>query len=334
MRRLQIDTLRNRHLLGLDVLLTAVAPFLLYALRFEGFGWPKEHLEAAAMFAAIMLPLRIAVYHYFGLYRRLWRYAGVAELELIFFACVAAAVVSFFVGRLLVPELVTSHRQVPLSVLFNGGVLSLVLVATPRMLVRLGRLPRHGIMEEDQSGRRVLIVGAGSAGQMILREVRENGMLKLNPVGFVDDDPAKHGLTVSGLTVLGRLADVPELIAIHSIEELVIAMPSVAGSVIRNVVRAALDAGIPTRTIPGLSEIISGQVEVARLREVRIEDLLRRAPVKTNMEQVRELATDRTVLVTGAGGSIGSELARQIARLRPEKLLLLGHGENPIFHML
>jgi FlaA1/EpsC-like NDP-sugar epimerase len=333
MRRLYIDRLRNRHLMVLDVVFTALAPLLLYTLRFEGFHWPAGQLETAIIFSATTLPVRIGIYYAFGLYRRLWRYAGVAELELIFLACVVASVASFFVGRFILPPTGMAPRVVPLSVLVNGSVLSLLVVATPRILMRMGGV-RLRVSTARQAGRRVLIVGAGSAGQMILREIRQNHDLDLCPLGFVDDDPTKQGMSVSGLTVLGTLADVRTIIEDQRVEELVIAMPSVPGAVIRKVVRDALDAGAEARTIPGLSEIISGQVEVGRLREVRIEDLLRREPVRTNMDQVRSLATDHVVLVTGAGGSIGSELARQVARLRPAKLLLLGHGENPIFHIL
>jgi len=256
-------------------------------------------------------------------------------LELFFLAGFAAGIASFLIGRYLDPALGMAPQRMGLSILFNSGMLNLVLLAAPRVLLRVGRIPLLGLaLPQQRGGRRVLIVGAGVAGRMILREIRQNAELDLQPTGFLHDDVDKRGKNVAGLPVCGLLRDLSAVVNIHRVEELVIAMPSAPGTVIREIVRAGLDAGVPARTIPSLGEILSGQVEVGRLREVRIEDLLRREPIRTNFEQVRTLATDRTVLVTGAGGSIGSELARQIARLHPARLMLLGHGENPIFHVL
>ena len=333
MRRPLSAALRNRHFLALDVGFTLVAPFLLFALRFEGLHWPPGELETAVAFTAVALPLRILIYHLCGVYRHLWRYAGVPELETLFLASVAGSVAAFFAGRYVIFAVGLAPHIVPLSVLFNSGVLSLVFLAAPRLAARSGGV-HLGSSVRRPDGRRTLIAGAGVAGQMIIREIRQNADIGVLPIGFVDDDPAKQGMSVAGVPVLGRLADIGEVARRVRAEQVVIAMPSAPGSVVRTVLRAALDAGLEARTIPGLSELLSGQVEVGRLREVRIEDLLRREPIRTNMDEVRTLATDRTVLVTGAGGSIGSELARQVARLRPSKLLLLGHGENPIFHVL
>jgi FlaA1/EpsC-like NDP-sugar epimerase len=150
----------------------------------------------------------------------------------------------------------------------------------------------------------------------------------------VDDDPDKRSLRLCGLPVLGSLDEIPALIERYHVRELIIAMPEARGSVVRGVVKAARAAGVHTRTVPGVYEILSEQVSLSALREVGIQDLLRREPIQTDLDQVRSLATGETVLVTGAGGSIGSELCRQLARLEPAQIVLLGHGENSIFDIL
>jgi FlaA1/EpsC-like NDP-sugar epimerase len=334
MSRASIDRLRNRHLLVVDAVLALFVPFFLYALRYEGLHWPAGQLETLVVFTAISVPLRLVIYQLAGMYKQLWRFAGIAELELVFLAGLASGIACFLVGRYIDPAVGLAPRRMGLSMLFNGAMLNLVMLAGPRVFVRLGRVPLIGLGVQQITGRRVLIVGAGVAGRMILREIRQNQELDLLPLGFLDDDPETHRKNVSGLPVFGPISSLGSIARSQDVDELVIAMPSAPGQVIRQVVRAALEAGVPARTIPSLGEIISGQVEVGRLREVRIEDLLRRDPITTNLEQVQTLASDRVVLVTGAGGSIGSELARQVARLGPSKLLLLGHGENPIFYIL
>jgi FlaA1/EpsC-like NDP-sugar epimerase len=177
----------------------------------------------------------------------------------------------------------------------------------------------------------VLIAGAGSAGESIARELRQNPRNGILPVGFADDDRSKHGHRLHGLPVLGSLADIPGIVRRERVQEVVIALPSAPGTVVREIVRLAAEAGVKTRTVPSLSDLISGRVQASALRQVEIQDLLRRTPVQTKLEQAHGQAYGRTVLVTGAGGSIGSELCRQLARLGPERLILLGHGENSIF---
>jgi len=169
---------------------------------------------------------------------------------------------------------------------------------------------------------------------MILREVRANPQLGFSPVAFVDDDPRKLYHRLNDLPVLGPLSETRRIIERYRIGELLIALPTAPGRVVRSVVRAAMDAGIPARTVPGLFEILSGRVSLSHLRKVEIQDLLRREPVQTDLRPVRAIVSGRSVVVTGAGGSIGSELARQLARLKPSHLVLLGNGENEIFDIL
>jgi FlaA1/EpsC-like NDP-sugar epimerase len=322
---------RNRHLLAVDGALLAVAPFLLYALRFEGFAWPASDRHTAVVFTLVTLPVTIATFFALGLYAQLWRYASVREVIRITLAGAVAALLQFAFGAIILPDAALTPVRVPLSVLFTNALLSIAIVAVSRLLIRMeySSAGWNGV-----HGKRVLIAGAGAAGGMLLKELRENGNLNLCPIGFVDDDPLKHGLRLSGLPVFGPLAHTAAIIRRERIQMLVVAMPTAPGAAVRPIVRAALDAGIEARTLPALGEIVSGKVRVSALREVRIEDLLRREPVQTDLAEVAALATGRTVLVTGAGGSIGSELSRQIAQLKPAKLVVLGHGENPIFEIL
>jgi FlaA1/EpsC-like NDP-sugar epimerase len=181
--------------------------------------------------------------------------------------------------------------------------------------------------------KRVLIVGAGVAGAMILKELKLNPQLSLDPVGLLDDDPAKQDVRIHGVPVLGKLRDLGEIVPSLGVEEVIIAMPTASGKTIRKVVQMCKEANVPSKTIPGMFEIISGSATVEQIRDVDIEDLLRRGVVKTDTEGVANVLRGARVMVTGAGGSIGSELCRQISTFEPDELILVGHGENSIFNI-
>ena len=323
---------RNRYLLLLDLLLLPAATLLGFASRFEGWSWPAPYTRVAAVFLVVMVPVKLAISWRAGLYRRLWRYASISDLECLLTVGASAAVAALVVGGLLFPLVPFVGVRVPLSVLVIDAVLTLALLAAPRFFVRI--LQRQRVGADHAEGRRVLIAGAGAAGGLIVRELRGNPQLGMVPVGLVDDDRTKHGRRIDDVLVLGPLSAIPELATRHGVQELVIAMPAAPGSVVRAVLQAAQAVGIPTRTVPGLFEIISGRKSVRSLRNVEIEDLLRREPIRSELGLVRPLASGRTVLVTGAGGSIGSELCRQILRLDPQRLIVLGRGENSIFELL
>jgi len=328
-RPFALADLRNRYLFLADGLGLAGALFLAYAFRFESLSWHPDHTRTFAIFLAASLPAKLLLFYLSGLYRRLWRYAGVAELERILLATALATVAGFLLGAAILPWTGLTPVRVPLSVLAMDSVFTAGVVALPRFLIRV---LRHWMPAESVEGtRRVLVAGAGAAGEALVRELRANPQLGLRPVGFIDDDSSKHRKEMCGLPVLGGTAELAVLQREHGFDELIIAMPSAPGSTIRAVMREARTAGLAARTVPGLFEILSGRVGVSSLRPVQIEDLLRRAPVRTDLDQVRALVAGETVLITGAGGSIGSELGRQVAGLGPGRLVLLGHGENSIF---
>jgi FlaA1/EpsC-like NDP-sugar epimerase len=322
---------RNRYILGSDVSLFAVSIFLSFVLRFEGFEWDPGQERVALLYALCAIPVKVFILWTIGLYRRLWRYAGIVDLERILLASALSAVVCLVIGAVLLPATTTVTSRVPLSVLFLDALFSTAAVALPRLALRiLGRRGRRPL----EDSRRALIVGAGTTGEMIVKELVGHPQLGLYPVGFVDGNRSKHGHRMCGFPVLGGLDRIGELVKRYEVEEIVIAMPRATGKVVREVVQAALDCGIKARTVPSFQDIISGRVSVASLRHVEIQDLLRRESIQTSLAQVRSLATGETVLVTGAGGSIGSELCRQLATLDPSRILLLGHGENSIFDVM
>ncbi|MGB9593871.1 MAG: polysaccharide biosynthesis protein, partial [Anaerolineae bacterium] len=192
---------------------------------------------------------------------------------------------------------------------------------------------RKGKTGQRAAPRRILVIGAGDAGAMIVREMHNNPDINMLPVGFVDDDDRKIGNYIHGVKVYGSRKDIPELARRLHVDEALIAMPTAPGKSIREIVGICESAGIRFRTLPGLFELLNGKVWLSQIRDVQLEDLLRREPTNVNLEEIAGFISGTTVLVTGAGGSIGSELCRQIARFRPGRLILLGHGENSIYNI-
>ena len=322
--------LRNRYLFASDAVSLILASLLAFAIRFEEAEWILRNTALVVPYVAICVPLRLAVFYPLGLYRRLWRHASIGELRMLMAASAVGAAIGAVVGLLALPLLGLAPTRAPFSVVVIDGMLAGAFVALPRLLARAGSWG-HPQRRRDDKAKRTLIVGAGTTGKQVAKELFASARLGMVPIGFADDNKSKHGHMLCDLPVLGSLSDLRELITKHDVAELVIAMPSASGTVVRQVVRAALDSGISTLTVPSLPEIISQKGGGASLREVEIQDLLRRDLVETDMASVAALATGETVLITGAGGSIGSELCRQLGRLAPTKLVVLGHGENSIF---
>ena len=324
---------RNRHLLLLDAGSLVLAPLIAFVVRFEDVAWLGDNLQMVLPYALLSGPARLVVFYYLGMYRRLWRHASIGELRQILVAGGVAAVVAAAIGFWFMPATHIITGRVPFSVVFIDAFLTTAAIALPRLLVRTIRL-RNPRMNRANPGRPALIVGAGDTGKLVAKELIANPHLGFEPIGFVDDDPTKQRHMLLELPVMGPLSAIKGIVEQHGVSELIIAMPSARGDVIRRVVRAGLDCGIPSLTVPSLPELISAKTNGTSLREVEIQDLLRREPIETDLAAVAELATGETVLITGAGGSIGSELCRQIARLAPAQLVLLGHGENSIFDIL
>ena len=327
----RLPHIRNRFVLIGDIALIIVSVLGSFALRLNVEELPY-YFPAVVLMSAVALVIKIPVYYFFGLYRRLWIYASTGELRLITVAVTTASVLTSGVMALLIVTR-NVYPGMPRSALGIDWLLSLVLIGGSRFALRI-------LAEQSMSARssgkskRAIIIGAGDAGALVVRELQKTSQLNLIPVGFLDDDPAKQKHSIHGITVIGAVNDLASAIDLHHVDEVIIAIPSAPGQLVRAINDVCRVKGIPSRTMPGIYELIGGKVSVNRLREVDITDLLRREPVRVNDEAVGAALEGKRVLVTGAGGSIGRELCRQIARRNPSQLVLLGHGENSIFEIL
>ncbi|HJS20307.1 MAG TPA: nucleoside-diphosphate sugar epimerase/dehydratase [Anaerolineales bacterium] len=323
--------IRNRFVLIGDIALTLISVLGSFALRLD-VGELPYYFPAVVLMCVVALAIKIPVYYFFGLYRRLWMYASTAELRLIVVAVTSASVLLSSVMAVLI---VTGRvlPGMPRSALGIDWLLSLILIGGSRFALRM--FYEQSTMSRPRGKeKRALILGAGDAGALVVRELQKSPQLNLVPVGFLDDDPAKQNHSMYGVDVIGTIGDLPSIIDLHRIDEVIIAIPSAPGRLVRTVNDVCRLKGIPSRTMPGMYELIGGKVSVNRLREVDITDLLRRESVRINDQAVGAALEGKRVLVTGAGGSIGRELCRQIARRNPVELVLLGHGENSIFEIL
>jgi len=303
-----------------------------FALRLPLGPLFNYYLPQAVWMFSVALIIKPGIYFSFGLYRRVWAYASTRELKLITVAVTTASVAVSLTVILLASLRV--YTGFPRSVLAIDWLLSLLAVGGLRFALRLLAESRSTGVDTQRRGRRVLIVGAGDAGALVVREMQKNPQLNLSPVCFVDDDSSKQKQHIHNVPVEGTLDDIGRLVDARRIQEVIIAIPSAPGRVVRQVTESCRQKGVLFRTMPGIYELIGGKINVGRLREVEITDLLRRAPVQIDENLIGASLSGRRVLVTGAGGSIGRELCRQIARWGPTDLTLLGHGENSVFETL
>lgn len=321
--------MKNRYVLLADLPLIACSAVGAYAVRFD-WRFYEERPEFLGFLLAVLL-IKPVVFFAFGMYRRYWQAASIPDLVTVVVAVSAASVViAAFV------QVATMMGVIPLGfsriVVFTDWLLTLVTTGGARVAQRLlhESAVRGRAAESAGPARRVLIAGAGAAGTMVAREMRRNPQLGMEAIGFVDDDPGKVGKHVDGLKVFARTSQLTTVAREQRADSIVIAMPTARGASVRRVLEMANEAGIKSQTIPGMFELLGERVTVNRLRNVDIADLLRRSPVADDGAAGR-FVEGQVVLVTGAGGSIGSELARQVANARPAHLVMLGHGENSIF---
>jgi FlaA1/EpsC-like NDP-sugar epimerase len=319
--------LRRRLTTGMvDAAAWALATVGAFALRFDGL-FPSWSQVVASFFA--MTAIKLVSSSLFGLHRQSWRKFSFLDARAVVFAMVSAAVVATLV------DVAIPVTLMPPSVPAIDGLLSLVLMLVARGIVRYYD---EGHLRRAVSGRRhrdVLLVGAGEAGAILVREMLRHPATGMRPVGFIDDDPLKAGRTIATVPVLGGMADLADAIAEHGVDEVLICIPSADGRQIRQIVDRvrAVAPEVACRTMPALHEVLSGQVQINRIRDVTIDDLLRRPTVELDAHGILGYLRGKRVLVTGAGGSIGSELVRQICPFEPGEMILLGHGENSIYQL-
>jgi FlaA1/EpsC-like NDP-sugar epimerase len=326
--------IRNRYVVIIDLLLIAISVLGALALRLEPGENFYNYLPFAYWMIAVSLIIKSLVYYAFGMYRRMWVYASVKELRLIVGAVTTASV--FVAGAMILLYTLKVFNDFSRSILIIDWLLSILLVGGVRFALRLLAESISSITSQANpvQSKRALIIGAGDAGAMVVRELQKNSDLNLIPIGFLDDNHAKLKQQIHGIPVIGNLTDIGKVLEHKRIDEVIIAIPSAGGKIIRMVADVCRLRGIPFRTMPGIYELLGGKVSVSRLREVDITDLLRRQPSHMKEELVGFTVSGKTVMVTGAGGSIGRELCRQVARWNPSSLILLGHGENSIFESL
>jgi FlaA1/EpsC-like NDP-sugar epimerase len=328
--RAKLPALRNRAFFASDLVLLPLCAIVAFAARFDGLEAPGVR-DMLRVFVLSAVPFKVLLLLWLGMYRRLWRYASIADVELLLVGAGVCALVDVFLGAVGLRALGLLPSRLSYGVILLDACLGALAIALPRLGIRVARRERR---YRDAGFRRTIIVGAGAAGGMIVRELVENAQLGMVPVAILDDDPNKQGLRLNNVPVLGGLRALSRVAAAIGATDVVIAMPTASGRTIREVVREARAAGLGTRTVPGLYEILSGDKHVNVLRQIEIQDLLRREPISTDLDQVASLVRDRVVMITGAGGSIGSELCRQVARLDPAKIVAVGRGENSIFELV
>ena len=333
MNRTQVDW-QNRHLLVFDCMAITAAVWLSFALRFESLD-AFRYIRTWDFYLPLILVVRLLSFYLFGLYSRLWRFAGVQEILDVMGAVMTGSIVVAFLllGIILPLQLVTGF---PRSTLVLESVFTLIFSGGFRLAPRIlrSRNPSGKGMAPDSHGmqsKRVLIVGAGEAGSMVAREIQANPGIGLIPVGFLDDDIKKHGLKLHGVPVLASCDRISESVKEQGVSLVIIAMPTASGKVIRGIVKACQVVNIHCQTVPGLYDLITGECQVSDFRNVRLEDLLRREPVTIDLSKVERFLKGKRVLVTGAGGSIGSELCRQVAKFSPESVLLFEISENNLY---
>ena len=313
---------KSRILLMLsDLILICCSYLLAYYLRLN-FTLPREYFVSIAYSLPMLVVIRMAAFYYYELYKGVWRYASVNDLlRVIRAVTVSGLLIIILIGFLF------RFQGYPRSAFVIDWFIAIVFLGGSRFAYRLFReIYPFG----ETEGKRVLIFGAGDAGETILREIKNNPRIQLNPVGFIDDDPRKRGLRIRDIPVLGTSDELEKIAVEKAIEEIVIAIPSATGKQMRRIIRKCRDGGVKFKTIPGIGDLINGKVGVSEIREVNEADLLRREVVEIDSERVTAEIAQRSIMVTGAGGSIGSELCRQICQIGPRKLILFDKTENSL----
>jgi len=310
-----------------DAGLVAAAWYVAFQVRFDK-GVPARYDEFLGLdvFLAVV-GVTVVVFVAFGLYDHWWRYVSIRDMWRLFLAATVASTAAVLVLYLWNP---VHGWRLPRGIIAIDWMLVLALVTGVRLLVRTlieGPGPRALVSR----GKEVLIVGAGDAGQLVIREMLKSRALGYTPTALVDDDPRKKNMRLHGIRVLGTTDDLPRLLADQKPSEVIIAIPSAPGDVRQKVVTASRNAGVPVKTLPGVHELIAGDLNLSQqLREVQVEDVLGRDSVDLDMPSIASYVAGSTVLVTGAGGSIGSELCRQVAALGAGQIVLVEHAENAL----
>ena len=321
----------NRHRiwqLVADGCLIALAWYLAFELRFDQ-GVPRYYDTLFRKTVLIVVAIQLVVFVLFRFYDRWWRYVSIRDMwsavRGVTVACVVASLTVYFFSPV-------AQVRLPRSVAVMDWLLLLGLICGSRLLARsVIERPGTGLVAR---GKEVLIAGAGDAGQLVIREMQRNRQLGYTPIGLIDDDPRKKNLRIHGIRVLGTTEELAHILRDNRPDEVLIAIPSASGEARQRIVTVTRENNVPVKTLPALYELISGESDLAtQIRPVQVDDVLGREPVEVDLETSAAYLKGKTVLVTGAGGSIGSELCRQIARVGPQRLILVDQGETALFEI-
>jgi FlaA1/EpsC-like NDP-sugar epimerase len=324
--------------MSVDGILFAAAYLTAFRLSVEHLK--PDYMEAIAITVAPLVLFKIGVYHLMGSYRSIWRYSSLTDLEEL-----VRATFVCWIGVVSLGFLVPERLAIPPSVPFIDMALSLLFTGGARMAVRVlhetsggstnpRKISRRLLAGRSNGGaRRALIVGAGDAGEMMVREMMRSSRMDYAPVALVDDDPVKHGSSIHGIPVLGGREAIPHLVQHLGIKDILIAIPSARGKTVREIVQVCENTTAGLKILPDLSRLADGKVHVSDLRQVQVEDLLGREPAELDLNMISSYLRGKRILVTGAGGSIGSELCRQILKFAPAEIHLMGRGENSIYEI-
>lgn len=323
----KISNYRDLWKFFVEIFTWTLITFVAFLLRFDGelgMFW-----EIFFKVSIILSPLKILAVYYFGTFRQSWRNTGFRDL-INLVKSIATVFVIYFVTVFILRE----EIELPLSIPIIEFLLSLLILSGIRVGTRFVMVYWNPRKQKPTLNNRILIAGAGESGNMAVREMLRHPEAGMQPVAFLDDDKSKQGQSFLGLPVLGDINDMNDIVKRYQIDEVLIAMPSESGKVIRRVVDYASKSRVNYRIIPSIYDLISGKVTINQIRNVDVEDLLRRKPVQLDTSQIESYIKDKIVLVTGAGGSIGSEIVVQLSRYKPKKVILLGRGENSIHNLI
>jgi FlaA1/EpsC-like NDP-sugar epimerase len=317
-------------MLLLDTVFVTMAYFFAYFLRFEG-QISSNHWAQINSTLPFLIPFKLICFFMFGLYRGMWRYTSLVDMKkVVIAASVSSAVIVLFILSLY------RFQGYSRSVFVIDWVLTMLFIGGIRIAIRILLADRYStlwtlkpFMDSSIPKKRLLIIGAGHSGEKILREIRETPSIKFEPVGLLDDDLSKQGMTIHGVPVLGTVDDVIKIR--KKFDEILIATPSVRGEKMRRIVSLCEETGKQFRTLPGIGELIEGKISVMAIRKVHMEDLLDREEIHLNEEKIRRYIKDKRVMITGAGGSIGGELVRQVCRFHPGAIAFMEFSEKNIF---
>ncbi len=316
---------RNILLMFIDTMIITLSVLWSYKLRFE-YSIPPFYWNIAPYVALIFAGLTILLYYWYHLYKKVWAYVSVGELYTLIKANVISTAVLLIVNHLV--QISTHQNYVPRSIFLISFFIMTLGIGGSRLAWRLfhDRLFQGDVRDGD---RRTLVVGAGDAGALVIKELRNT--THFYPVAMIDDDPGKMGLEIMGVAIVGNRNDINRIVKQLRVQDIIIAMPSASQQDLRKIIDICKTTGAQVKILPAsVKDILEGRLSV-KIRDVSVEDLLGRDPINVDLEEISVYLKERIVLVTGAGGSIGSELCRQISRFQPKQLILVGHGENSIY---